>query len=293
MGGAYYNEFDAGAAAWLRELIKQGHIPDGEVDERSILDVSADDLLGFTQCHFFAGIGGWPYAMRLAGWEDDRPVWTGSPPCQPFSAAGKQLGRDDARHLAPHFVGLVRDARPAMLFGEQVASAEVFGKAASGPRKRAANPPQWAWLDDLHNRLEAARYAVGASDFPSAGVGAPQKRQRTFFGSVNLERLANGDDAGFPRSMQPVNVDVPRVGRETEMRRPDESELASSFWSGTLQPEQGADGTFRLYPIDARSNCNGVSAAVEQLRGYGNAIVPQAAALFIQAFTSAARELMQ
>ena len=78
---AYYNEFDPKAAAWLRELIKRGLIADGVVDERSILDVSADDLVGFTQCHFFAGIGGWSYALRLAGWSDDQPVWTGSPPC--------------------------------------------------------------------------------------------------------------------------------------------------------------------------------------------------------------------
>ena len=80
LGGAavssYYNEFDPFAAAWLRELIKDGQIADGEVDERSIVDVRPDDLRGFTQCHFFAGIGGWSYALRLAGWPDDAPVWT-------------------------------------------------------------------------------------------------------------------------------------------------------------------------------------------------------------------------
>ncbi len=89
---AYYNEIDPHAAAWLRELIKAGHITDGEVDERSIEDVTPEDLLGFTQCHFFAGIGGWSYALRLAGWPDDRPVWTGSCPCQPFSAASATGG---------------------------------------------------------------------------------------------------------------------------------------------------------------------------------------------------------
>ena len=52
--GAYYNEFDAFAAAWLRELIKDGLIAPGDVDERSIVDFSADDLRVFTQCHFFA-----------------------------------------------------------------------------------------------------------------------------------------------------------------------------------------------------------------------------------------------
>lgn len=73
---AYYNEHDAGAAAWLRELIREGHIAPGDVDERSIGDVSADDLRGYVQCHFFAGIGIWSHALRRAGWEDDRPVWT-------------------------------------------------------------------------------------------------------------------------------------------------------------------------------------------------------------------------
>lgn len=190
---AYYNEFDAGAAAWLRELIKEGHIADGEVDTRSIIDVRPADLAGFTQCHMFAGIGGWSYALRLAGWGDDRPVWTGSPPCQPFSAAGRQEGRDDARHLAPHFISLVGAARPTVLFGEQVASAEVFGKAAGGAGKRAGGPPSWAWIDDLSDRLEAAHYAVGTSDFPSAGIGAPHIRQRTFFGAV---RLADAEREG-------------------------------------------------------------------------------------------------
>ena len=51
----YYNENDPRAAAWLRELIKDGLIPKGEVDERSIADVEPGDLAGYTQCHFFAG----------------------------------------------------------------------------------------------------------------------------------------------------------------------------------------------------------------------------------------------
>ena len=84
----YYNEFDPYAAQWLRNLIDAGHIPKGEVDSRSIKDVKASDLTGFVQCHFFAGLGGWSHALRLAGWPEDRPVWTGSCPCQPFSAAG-------------------------------------------------------------------------------------------------------------------------------------------------------------------------------------------------------------
>lgn len=190
---SYYNEFDPHAAAWLRELIRAGEIPDGEVDERSIIDVRPDDLRGFIQCHFFAGIGGWPYALRLARIPEDTSVWTGSPPCQPFSVAGKQEGKNDERHLSPHFLGLVGACRPRLLFGEQVASAEVFGKATGGTGRNYFGPPSWAWLDDLCDRLEAARYAVGASDIPAAGVGAPHIRQRTFFGAVELDGLADAE----------------------------------------------------------------------------------------------------
>jgi len=99
---AYYNEIDPFAVEWLRELINQNLIPPGDVDDRSICEVQPVDLLGYTQHHFFAGIGGWSYALRLAGWPDDREVWTGSAPCQPFSTAGSQKGKDDDRHLAPH-----------------------------------------------------------------------------------------------------------------------------------------------------------------------------------------------
>lgn len=89
---AYYNEVDSYAAEWLRNLIRAGHIAPGEVDERSVEDVHPEDVKGFVQCHWFAGIGVWSHALRMAGWEDSRPVWTGSCPCQPFSAAGKGTG---------------------------------------------------------------------------------------------------------------------------------------------------------------------------------------------------------
>jgi len=160
----YYNEWDSFAAAWLKELIKDGLIPNGEVDSRSIADVEPSDLKGFTQCHFFCGIGGWSRALQLAGWSSDRPVWTGSPPCQPFSTAGKRSGKDDLRHLWPVFFNLIRECRPPTIFGEQVASAIRFG-----------------WLDDLQRDLEAEDYAAAALVLPGGSVSAPHKRDRLFF----------------------------------------------------------------------------------------------------------------
>ena len=124
----YYNENDPKAAAWLRELIAAEIIPAGDVDERSIIDVRPHELTRYTQQHFFAGIGGWSLALRLAGWPADLPVWTGSCPCQPFSAAGNQRGLDDERHLWPEFLRLIAKCKPAIIFGEQVCSVAVTGK---------------------------------------------------------------------------------------------------------------------------------------------------------------------
>lgn len=164
MPAAYYNEIDTYAAQWLRNLIAAGHIAPGDVDERSIEDVHPDDLRPYTQCHFFAGIGVWSYALRRAGWPDDRPVWTGSCPCQPYSQAGQGLGFDDPRHLWPHFAWLIRERRPGEVLGEQVASKD-------------AEP----WLDLVQADLEAMDYAFGAVAFPSAGIGAPHIRDRTYW----------------------------------------------------------------------------------------------------------------
>ena len=161
---AYYNEIDPFAAQWLRNLIAGGHIAPGEVDERSIEDVTPDDLSGFTQCHFFAGIGVWSHSLRLAGWPDDKPVWTGSCPCQPFSAAGKGNGFADERHLWPAFFHLISERRPQHVFGEQVAAGN-------------AN----VWFDLVQADLEGMGYAFGLTPFPSAGIGAPHIRERAYW----------------------------------------------------------------------------------------------------------------
>lgn len=168
---AYYNDNDPKACAWLRELIKGGLIADGEVDERSIFDVKGSDLAGFTQTHFFAGIGGWSLALRLAGWPDDRSVWTGSCPCQPFSVAGKGRGEKDERHLWPEFFRLIRECRPVTVFGEQVEGA--VGKG---------------WLDGVFGDLEGEGYTCGAAVLGAHSVGAPHIRQRLYW-------LADASDA--------------------------------------------------------------------------------------------------
>ncbi|HDB9181023.1 TPA: DNA cytosine methyltransferase [Escherichia coli] len=272
----YYNEWDKGAAAWLRELIKQGHIPFGVVDERSITEVKPEDLDGFTQCHFFAGIGGWPLALRLAGVSEDTPLWTGSPPCQPFSTAGKQLGQFDPRHLAPVFLDLISECRPPVIFGEQVAAAIAK-----------------SWMCDLQAHLEGEDYAVGFAVLPACSVGAPHKRERLFFGAHELaytdsERLQRErrDSDSHGREGQNIRQAglLNRAGIESESTNPHHGFWSDADWLGCR------DGKFRPVEPGAFPLANGIPARVGRLRGYGNAIVPQVAAEFIKAFMGAVNE---
>lgn len=229
---AYYNENDSFAAAWLRNLITEGVIAKGEVDERSIVEVQPEDLKGFTQVHLFAGIGGWSHSLRSAGWPDDEPVWTGSCPCPPFSAAGKKgcpvckknhgtatrlqfLGDGhvfgcpscayrDPRHLWPEMWRLVEKRRPATLFGEQVASAD--GRT---------------WIDIVQSDLEAADYAFAPINLCAAGLGAPHIRQRFFF--VADSDGGNEGHGGIQRSrkygQQPKNCSTTDVMVDAERGR--------------------------------------------------------------------------
>ncbi|WP_080402476.1 DNA cytosine methyltransferase [Burkholderia ubonensis] len=214
---AYYNELDPYAAQWLRNLISAGHIAPGDVDERSIEDVRPDDLRGYDQCHFFAGIGVWSHALRHAGWPDDRPVWTGSCPCQPFSAAGKGAGFDDERHLWPSWYWLIRECRPAVIFGEQVASSAID-----------------LWVDLVHADLEAVDYAYGCKPFPSAGVGAPHIRDRAFWMAY-----ANGRKRRGLAVVRGAERDRPHTGRTQGRSKPESRRAVCSLAYANVDGFQG------------------------------------------------------
>lgn len=171
---AFYNEIEPFAVEWLRNLITAGHIDGGVVDERSIKEIDPSVLDGYQQAHFFAGIGVWSYALRVAGWPSAWSVHTGSCPCQPWSQAGRGGGFDDERHLWSDWIRLIRSNTPAVVLGEQVASRDGL-----------------AWFDVVRADLEASGYTVGGVDSPAAGYGAPHIRQRLYFAAVRSNWLAD------------------------------------------------------------------------------------------------------
>ena len=232
----YYNEIDPFAAQWLRELINAGLIGDGDVDERSIEDIKPDELVGYTQCHFFAGIGVWALALRNAGWPDNRPVWTGSCPCQPFSAAGKSGRFDDERHLWPAWQWLVEQCRPSVVIGEQVAS-------------KAAEP----WLDLVQDDLEALGYAFGAVAFPSAGVGAPHIRDRAYWVGHSDESgsqgyTGNGGAEGWQGPERPATEAGVSGGVGNSNSKPAGRDAGATY---AAQTEHGSEKSERYRSGDA------------------------------------------
>jgi DNA (cytosine-5)-methyltransferase 1 len=239
---AYYNEVDPFLCEWLRNLIAAGAIAPGHVDSRSIEDVSPDDLRDFDQCHFFAGLGGWSYALRLAGWSDDYPIWTGSCPCQSFSAAGSRTGFEDTRDMWPAWFRLIAERRPNVIAGEQVTQAIQYG-----------------WLDRAARDLEGCGYAVGAAVLSSSAAHAWHKRERLWL-------VADTFGHEQPRH-QPCSRTARRVGRQYE------SVSWAVDWRDALAGFRALD--------------DGIPRSVAGCDAARNAITPQVAAGFLEAYSAA------
>lgn len=284
---AIYNEIDDYAVHWLRALISQGHVAPGRVERTGIEHLRPEQVANAKQAHFFAGIGVWSHALRLAGWPDDRPVWTGSCPCQPFSHAGSARGSSDARHLWPAWFALIRECRPSVIFGEQVAS-------KSGRY----------WLDAVSADLETLGYAVGSADLCAASVGAPHIRQRLFWVAVanrdgrqefsatrihvDGQRRDNVSRRGSAVGLG--DSDGPRSQIGQRVRRDNASKLATSeragaatsgFWADA-EWISCSDGVARPVKPGLAPLAHGVAGRVGKLRGYGNAIVAPLAAQLVR-----------
>jgi len=177
---------------------------------------------GATHLDLFSGIGGFAIAARWAGfrtvgfceWEPYcqkllKQHWPGVPvhgdirdldgtkykgttiitggfPCQPFSHAGKQRGKEDNRYLWPEMLRVIREAGPRWVLGENVAG--IVNMA----------------LDQVLVDLEAQGYTTGSVIVPACAVDAPQRRDRCWI-------LANSNVPGCSkqRGTKPIEKKLP------------------------------------------------------------------------------------
>jgi DNA (cytosine-5)-methyltransferase 1 len=171
----------------------------------------------------FSGIGGFDYAAQLMGWENVfhcewnefgqrvlKHYWpqaisyhditktdftihregieiiSGGFPCQPYSTAGKRLGKDDERHLWPEMLRAIREIQPRWVVGEN-----VFG---------LVNWNGGMVFEEVQADLESEGYEVQPFILPAAGVNAPHRRDRVWF--VAYRNATNATGKGSGRELQ-------------------------------------------------------------------------------------------
>lgn len=189
-------------------------------------------------------------------------VLSGGFPCQPYSTAGKRLGKDDDRHLWPYMLRVIRDVGPTFVVGENV--------------RGLLNWSGGLVFDEVCSDLEGEGYEVIPFVLPAAGVGAPHRRDRVWF----VAHAHGGTDVrtsgGYASSSEEE-----RVSQRHEVRESAESggirydEYATGQWSGFPSSPALCGGDDGL-----PSELDGVTFRKwrrESIKAYGNAIVPQVA----------------
>lgn len=245
----YYNENDPFCVEWLKNLMINGLIPRGVIDNRDIKEVRPKDIKEFDQCHFFAGIGGWAIALKDFDFSNThKKVWTGSVPCQPFSVMSSNFKnieerKRDERNLWPYFFQLIQKRRPAIVFGEQVAG--KFGLD---------------WFENVRNEMENATYKVAAADLCASSIGAPHIRQRIYWGAISFSDALSFE---FKRRIQ-------------------------KYWSKRTFDELLCKALETSLPSGKNGLLvDGVRFRSFKIRAYGNAIIPKLGSIFIKSFLEA------
>jgi DNA (cytosine-5)-methyltransferase 1 len=193
-------------------------------------------------------------------------IVSGGFPCQPYSTAGKRLGKDDERHLWPEMLRVVRECAPSYVVGENVRGLVGWNGGLV--------------FEEVCVDLEALGYAVQPFVLPACGVGAPHRRDRVWFvawhadGSLESKRPKNA-----PRSNAKPNgvCNAPdsydrRTRHPVQPRR---NKLEGGSWDRfpTVSPVCGGDDGLP-------KELDGITFPKwrrESIKAYGNAIVPQVA----------------
>jgi DNA (cytosine-5)-methyltransferase 1 len=94
-------------------------------------------------------------------------ILTGGFPCQPYSTAGKRLGKEDDRHLWPEMLRAIREIQPTYVVGENVLGLVNWNGGLV--------------FDEVQADLEAEGYEVQPFVLPACAVNAPHRRDRVWF----------------------------------------------------------------------------------------------------------------
>jgi len=205
---------------------------------------------------------------------------TGGFPCQPFSVAGKQRGKDDNRYLWPEMLRVIREARPAWIIGENVAG--IVNLA----------------LDTVCADLEAEGYEVEPIIIPACAVDAPHRRDRVWILAhasckqpeerINNRRekgsysKSSGSGKSVSKSENVANaIQQGRQGRIQRRENQEREDFEGHAGCGGSARGESGEAVWPTEP-DMGRVAHGVPNRVAKLRGLGNAIVPQVAAEIIR-----------
>jgi site-specific DNA-cytosine methylase len=225
-------------------------IPQGKVDCRSIKDVKADELEGFTQWHFFAGTGLWCHALQLAGIDGEPGICTGSPPCQDNSLAraihGERLGLRGVRSgLAFSWLDLVGAVLPRLVLFENV-------------------PGIKRWQAEVTSRLEGLGYRVFVRDLSSASIGALDSRRRVWI-------AADRDGAG---------LEIARTAGPSQIECDSWAAAPGDIWQEDHPATGGLDdgNATRMATIRAIGNAINPFVAATFIRAYMDSLIERSEA---------------
>ena len=235
---------------------------------QKVLKHHFQDATGYSDIKEFDGSG---YAGRI-------DIVTGGFPCQPYSSAGKRLGKEDERHLWPEMLRIIREVSPRWVVGENVRGITTWSDGLV--------------FNEVQTDLEAAGYEVQAFTLPAASVNAPHERYRTwvvaYAKSAESRRLSIRKAAKYPKPKGYVSngnaSDAKRCGQQGQGRPLNPCHCAKNG----ERKASWADDAGR-WPTESPlcSGNDGIPSGLagitvskhreESLKGYGNAIVPQVA----------------
>ena len=179
-------------------------------------------------------------------------ILTGGFPCQPYSVAGKRIGKEDERHLWPEMLRVIREVRPRWIIGENVRGLLSWNEGVV--------------FDEVCSDLESEGYEVQAFIIPAASVGAPHRRDRVW-----IVANASGINDGYSWNSKNKGIPLEFRGIHSEELQWGNFPNKSPICGGDDGIPRELDGI--TFPKWRR----------ESIKAYGNAIVPQVAYQLFQA----------